>query len=144
MSHTWKYNCTAQHIVESQLISGELHKDAVPKTTWESHAELKIYKLSTFCSHIYKMKTKYGSVIVSHVPTSTNETEDEDGEDLIDNPGASLTLSKRSIGKSESGNERDISPFNNYSIAPWLYPETGRKYTDAFILLPSGISDNHM
>ena len=90
------------------------------------------------------MKTKYRSVIVPHVPTSTNETEDEYREDLLDNPGASLTPVNSSIGESKSGNEKDISPFNNYIIAPWLHLETGMKYIDAFILLPSGINGNCM
>ena len=43
------------------------------------------------------MKTKYGSVNIPHVPTSTNEIEDEDGEDLLDNSADSLTPTKRSI-----------------------------------------------
>ena len=67
------------------------------------------------------MKTKYGSEIVPHVPTSTNEKESEDGEELLDNWGANLTPVKRSIGKTESGNEIYMSPFNNYMIAPWLH-----------------------
>ena len=82
------------------------------------------------------MKTNYGIVIVPHVPTLTNETEDENGEDSLDNPSATLTPAKRSIGESESGNEKDMSPFNSYISAHWLHLETGRKYTDAFILNP--------
>ena len=35
--------------------------------------------------------------------------EDEDGEDLLDNPGASSAPAKRSIGESESGSIKDMS-----------------------------------
>ena len=38
------------HMLESKSKSGELHKDLVSKTTWESHAEFEKYKLSTFRS----------------------------------------------------------------------------------------------
>ena len=55
------------------------------------------------------MKTTYGSAIVPHVPTSKNDTKDEDGEDLLDNPSATLTPAKRSIGESESGSIKDMS-----------------------------------
>ena len=104
----------------------ELHKDLVPKTTWDSHAKFNKYKLSTFRSHLYKMTTNYGSAIVPYVPTSTNEVEDEDRENLVDNSGDSLTPAKKSISESKYGNKHNISLFNDYILAPWLHPETGR------------------
>ena len=58
------------------------------------------------------------------VPTSINETKDEDREYLVDNLGCSLTPAKRAISESESGNKKDIIPFNNCILAPWLHPET--------------------
>ena len=90
------------------------------------------------------MKQKYDGAIVSHMNAATTEKEDSaDGEDGTDYLAGNLTPAKRKINDSESGKEKDnMCPFNNFTLSSWAHPETGRKYTDAFILLPSGVNRN--
>ena len=117
-------------------------KGSVPKTMWKSHAEFNKYNLATFRTHLYKLKQKYGGAIVQHVNTATTE-EDSGGEDLINNLAPNLTPTKRRSSEIKSGKRHDdMSPYNNFILAPWFHPETGRKYTDAFILLPSRVTSN--
>ena len=87
---------------------------------------------------------KYGGAIVPHVKSTTTTEEDSDEEDLLENMAPNLTPSKRSRSSDiQSGKgQDDISPYNNFVLAPWLHPHSGRKYTDAFILLPSGVDAN--
>ena len=138
-SPMWKTGCKADKLLESLLATGRLDSNVKPKPAYESHAEFKQYKLSTFRTHLNKLKAKLGTALVKvDTKPDVEEAESDPGQF-----GVSLTPAKRKFEDTE-GNDcyENDSIYNFYLLSSWEHPETGKKFCDVFIILPSGLQDN--
>jgi len=137
----WTADCDGAKLLDSMFKSGALTQGSKPKPTWENNPTFKKYPVETFRTHLYKIKKKFGGAIVPHVPTPHTSHEDSD-EELLENLSANLTPGKRKCDSESDRKEEDMSPYNNYVLSTWPHPTSGKKYTDGFILLPTGINNN--
>ena len=135
----WKAGCKADKMLEQMFDSGELKPDCVPQDVHESNEEFKKYKLDNFRTHLNKLKFKYGTALVRIDPkNNVEESETEPGQF-----GGSLTPAKRGFEETEGDDcYENHGNYNFFLLSPWEHPETGKKFCDVFIILPSGLQDN--
>ena len=135
----WKAGCKADKILDEMFMSGQLGADAKPKPTHILNEEFKKYKLESFRTQFNKKKAKHGTALVKYVSKPTvEESETEPGQFV-----GSLTPAKRDFEETDDNESYEsYGTYNFYLLSQWEHPETGKKFCDVFIILPSGLQDN--
>ena len=135
----WKTGCKAETVLENLLMTGRLNFNVKPKEVYNSHADSKIYKLSTFRTHLNKVKSKLGTALVKvDAKNDVEKTKSEQGQF-----GGLLTPAKRNFDDTEGDEDYNNKGKYNFCLqSSWEHPETGKKFCDVFIILPSGLQDS--